>query len=82
MDKYPLFKLVKIDAQSIFSRWFSESGKAVSRLFSAIEDMLDQDGHTFVCVLVDEVESLASTRHEQSGSGEPKDVMRVGRSET
>jgi SpoVK/Ycf46/Vps4 family AAA+-type ATPase len=45
----------------LFSKWFSESGKLVTKLFDHIRDMVD-DEDALVCVLIDEVESLTAAR--------------------
>ncbi|KAL9126516.1 MAG: hypothetical protein Q9217_004440 [Psora testacea] len=76
-SQFPFCKLVKVDAQSVFSKWFSESGKMVTKLFGSIEAMLDEDEHTFICVLIDEIESLAGIRQHTPGANEPKDALRV-----
>lgn len=34
--RYPVLKLVEINSHSLFSRWFSESGKLVQKLFAAV----------------------------------------------
>ena len=78
LDKtYANYRIVQIDAQSIFSKWFSESGKAVSKIFTTIEQLLDQDQGLFLFVLIDEVESLASTRQQEGSAGGGRDEMRV-----
>ena len=33
-------QLVEVNAHSLFSKWFSESGKLVSRLFSKIMELV------------------------------------------
>lgn len=33
--------LIEINAHSLFSKWFSESGKLVSKLFSQIEEYVE-----------------------------------------
>ena len=76
-DNYANYRIVQIDAQSIFSKWFSESGKTVSKIFNKIEQLLDQDRRLFLFVLIDEVESLASTRQQESSAGSGRDEMRV-----
>ena len=68
--------LVEVNAHSLFSKWFSESGKMVMHMFARIRELLE-DGDAFVCVLVDEVESLAATRNASGGGGEPSDAIRV-----
>jgi hypothetical protein len=34
-------QLIEISAHSLFSKWFSESGKLVARLFAHINEMVD-----------------------------------------
>eukprot|EP01047_Picozoa_sp_COSAG01_P028325 COSAG01_NODE_1899_length_8965_cov_3.885969_8_plen_177_part_00 len=66
--------LLEINSHSLFSRWFSESGKLVQQLFGRIEE-LAADAKTLCVVLIDEVESLSAARN-ASGS-EPSDALRV-----
>lgn len=69
-------KLVEINSHSLFSKWFSESGKLVQRLFSMVTEMVeDEDG--FVVVLIDEVESLTKSRSSAGSGSEPSDSLRV-----
>lgn len=42
---------MEINAHSLFSKWFSESGKLVQRLFSSINELVDEED-TFVVVLI------------------------------
>jgi pachytene checkpoint protein 2 len=49
--RYPHSKLLEINSHSLFSRWFSESGKLVQRLFSNIMELIEDDD-TFVVVLI------------------------------
>lgn len=72
---YAYSHLVEINSHSLFSKWFSESGKLVARLFSKIAELV-ADRNNLVCVLIDEVESLAYARSAMS-SNEPRDAMRV-----
>lgn len=77
----------------MFSKWFSESGKLVGRLFAAVTEMVD-DENCFVVVLigesllftyvvmgliggVDEVESLTAARAGAMEGKEPSDALRV-----
>jgi hypothetical protein len=69
-------ELVEVNAHSLFSRWFSESGKLVAKLFEAIKEKLEEED-ALVFVLVDEVESLAAARGAAAGSGEPSDAIRA-----
>ncbi|XP_020799413.1 pachytene checkpoint protein 2 homolog [Drosophila serrata] len=72
---YAYTHLVEINSHSLFSKWFSESGKLVAGLFSKIGELV-ADKNNLVCVLIDEVESLAYARSSMS-SNEPRDAMRV-----
>eukprot|EP01111_Echinosteliopsis_oligospora_P006396 TRINITY_DN20508_c0_g1_i1.p1 TRINITY_DN20508_c0_g1~~TRINITY_DN20508_c0_g1_i1.p1 ORF type:complete len:428 (+),score=86.13 TRINITY_DN20508_c0_g1_i1:131-1414(+) len=72
--RYTQGQLIEINAHSLFSKWFSESGKMVLKMFDRIREILE-DEDIFVCVLIDEVESLTAAR--ATGGGEPGDAMRV-----
>ncbi|KAI8604789.1 pachytene checkpoint protein 2 [Dissophora ornata] len=73
---YRYGRLLEINSHSLFSKWFSESGKMVQRLFDQIWAMVD-DENAFVCVLIDEVESLAAARRAALSGSEPSDSIRV-----
>jgi SpoVK/Ycf46/Vps4 family AAA+-type ATPase len=84
--------MLEINSHSLFSRWFSESGKLVQKLFAHISDILDEED-TFVVVLIgaytsprslastenssDEVESLTAARAGAVAGSEPSDAVRV-----
>ncbi|RPA93948.1 P-loop containing nucleoside triphosphate hydrolase protein [Choiromyces venosus 120613-1] len=70
------FQLVEINSHSLFSKWFSESGKLVGKMFDDIFQTLESDD-TFVVVLIDEVESLTSARKSAANGNEPSDSLRV-----
>lgn len=48
----------------------------VSTLFQMVKDMVLDDPNALICVLIDEVESLAASR-DNSSSGDPSDAMRA-----
>ena len=73
---YPHAMLLEINAHSLFSRWFSESGKLVMRLFEHIAELVE-DEEMLVMVLIDEVESLSASRSAAMGGAEPSDAIRV-----
>ncbi|KAL9634870.1 MAG: hypothetical protein Q9204_002831 [Flavoplaca sp. TL-2023a] len=75
--QFRAIKLIELDAAALFSKFFGESSKLVYRVFDTIERMLAQDPGGFICVFVDEIESLASARQQTIGGQEPKDSMRV-----
>jgi hypothetical protein len=66
--------ILEVNAHSLFSRWFSESGKLVQKMFEHIRE-LASDEESLVFVLIDEVESLTAARN--SGGSDPSDAMRV-----
>ena len=72
-------KLVEINAHSLASKYFSESGKLVQRFFDSVEAMLQTMEKTFVIVLIDEVETLTARRDNAMNHGEPLDGMKVSR---
>lgn len=74
-EHYKHAHLVEINSHSLFSRWFSESGKLVQKVFGEIVELLE-DQNALVCVLVDEIESIAFSRDKIS-SNEPSDSIRV-----
>jgi AAA+ superfamily predicted ATPase len=66
----------QVNAHSLFSKWFSESGKLVNKLFATIQELVD-DPECFVVVLIDEVESLTAARKSALSGNEPSDAIRV-----
>ncbi|XP_043216290.1 pachytene checkpoint protein 2 homolog [Amphibalanus amphitrite] len=75
-DRYAYGQLIEINSHSLFSKWFSESGKLVQKMFTKIQELID-DPKALVCVLIDEVESLTAARRASSSSAEPSDAIRV-----
>ncbi|XP_064466493.1 pachytene checkpoint protein 2 homolog [Ornithodoros turicata] len=69
-------QLIEINSHSLFSKWFSESGKLVTKMFQKIQEFID-DPDALVFVLIDEVESLAHSRKAALGGSEPSDAIRV-----
>ncbi len=71
--------LLEVQSHSLFSKWFSESGKLISRLFGRIREMVEDEPQALFCVLIDEIESLASSRMGNGGGGaaEPSDAVRA-----
>jgi len=69
-------QLIEINSHSLFSKWFSESGKLVMKMFQKIQELID-DREALVCVLIDEVESLTAARKSAMNGSEPSDAIRV-----
>ncbi|KAL7748452.1 Pachytene checkpoint protein 2 [Sorochytrium milnesiophthora] len=68
--------LIEINTHSLFSKYFSESGKLVASLFREVESRAQAPG-AFVCLLIDEVESLSAARKSAANASEPSDAIRV-----
>ena len=74
-SRYKHSQLIEVNAHSLFSKYFSESGKLVSRLFAKIQEQVE-DKDTLVFVLIDEVESLTAARQSAVSGNEPADAIR------
>ncbi|PPQ99785.1 hypothetical protein CVT26_009162 [Gymnopilus dilepis] len=75
-NRYSHTRLLEINSHSLFSKWFSESGKLVQRLFNSITELVEEED-VFVVVLIDEVESLTAARAGAMAGTEPSDGLRV-----
>eukprot|EP00092_Neocalanus_flemingeri_P022459 GFUD01024357.1.p1 GENE.GFUD01024357.1~~GFUD01024357.1.p1 ORF type:complete len:441 (+),score=191.72 GFUD01024357.1:70-1392(+) len=75
-SRYTTTQLVEINSHSLFSKWFSESGKLVQKMFTEIKRLME-DTRSLVCVLIDEVESLTAARKNSMSGSEPSDALRV-----
>ncbi|KAJ8959134.1 hypothetical protein NQ318_022392 [Aromia moschata] len=75
-DRFTSGILIEINSHSLFSKWFSESGKLVTKMFTKIKEIVENPS-IFVCVLIDEVESLAHARNQCVSGNEPSDSIRV-----
>lgn len=52
---------MELHAHSLFTKYFSESGELVQRLFGRLREIIDELD-ILVCILLDEVENLTSAR--------------------
>mmetsp|Transcript_13830 Transcript_13830/g.55780 ORF Transcript_13830/g.55780 Transcript_13830/m.55780 type:complete len:267 (+) Transcript_13830:352-1152(+) len=75
-DEYARALLFEVHTQALFSKFFSESAKLVGKTFSRIKSCA-ADKATLVFVLIDEVESLTSSREAALSGSEPSDAVRV-----
>ncbi|XP_076180876.1 pachytene checkpoint 2 protein isoform X1 [Ptiloglossa arizonensis] len=75
-DRFTHGEFIEINSHSLFSKWFSESGKLVMKLFNEMKSLLE-DSHVLICILIDEIESLAHARKSCSNGVEPTDSIRV-----
>ncbi|KAL2713202.1 pachytene checkpoint protein 2 [Vespula squamosa] len=76
VHRFTFVHLIEINSHSLFSKWFSESGKLVMKLFEELKT-LHNDSNRLVCILIDEVESLAHVRKSCVNGTEPTDSIRV-----
>ncbi|MFS7954433.1 putative ATPase, AAA-type, core, P-loop containing nucleoside triphosphate hydrolase [Helianthus anomalus] len=74
-SRYPHCQLVEVNAHSLFSKWFFESGELVAKLFQKIQEMVEEENN-LVFVLLDEVESLAAARKTAISGSEPSDSIK------
>lgn len=75
--RYTSGMLIEVNAHSLFSRWFSESGKMVLKLFEGIRELAESDPDMLCSVVIDEVESLTASRTAAASGNEPSDAVRV-----
>ncbi|CAJ1974955.1 unnamed protein product [Sphenostylis stenocarpa] len=92
-SRYPQSQLVEVNAHSLFSKWFSESGKlcflqvnikypvlVLGRQVAKLFQKIQEmveEESNLVFVLIDEVESLAAARKAALSGSEPSDSIRV-----
>lgn len=69
-------RFVEVDSHRLLSKWFGESGKLVEKMFQQIFAIAADDS-TLVCVLIDEVESLAGSRERAASGNEVGDALRM-----
>lgn len=70
--------LIEVNSHSLFSKWFSESGKLVLQMFEKIRHEA-HDPDRLVIVLIDEVESLTAARRSSMQGNEPSDAYVYGK---
>lgn len=73
---FPSAGLVEISTNSMLSKWFGESGKLVSEAFERVHGIA-QNRQMLVCVVIDEIESIAGSRQKSTAGKECQDSLRV-----
>lgn len=76
-QQYYETRLVEIKTASLLSKFFGQSAKHVEDIFQRIIKLCIEDEERFICVLVDEVESIASCRERTVLQGEAQDSLRA-----
>lgn len=71
--------LIELSCSQIFSRWFGESSKNITTIFNDLELLLKSyiECNNFVCLLIDEVETIASCRTKLINNNESNESVRV-----
>ena len=68
--------LVEINTNAMLSKYFGESGKLIGATFERIYNLAQERG-TLVCVVMDEVETIAGSREKSTNGTECSDGLRV-----
>ena len=75
-NAFPKALFVEINTNAMLSKYFGESGKQIGAMFERIYEM-SQDHKTLVCVVMDEVETIAGSREKATNGTECSDGLRV-----
>ncbi|RMZ16010.1 hypothetical protein D0862_01447 [Hortaea werneckii] len=73
---FPKATLVEVNANSMLSKYFGESGKLIGEMFEKVHTMA-QDPAALICVVIDEIETIASSRERSTTGGECSDGLRA-----
>ncbi len=68
--------LVEINANAMLSKYFGESGKLILATFDGVTKMAE-DRKSLICVVIDEVETIAGSRDRSASGNECRDGLRV-----
>lgn len=74
---YKETRLIQINTATLLSKFYSESAKQVDEIFKAVEKLCLENPEEFICVLIDEVESIANCRETGALHGEAQDSIRA-----
>ena len=74
---YKETKLIEIKTATLLSKYYSESAKQVDEIFTSIERICRERPDNFICVIIDEVESIANSRDSSAKHGEAQDSLRA-----
>lgn len=68
---------LQVNCQALLSKWFSESGKLVKRLFEDVRLICKEYPNDLVVVAFDEIESILVSRETSFKGAEPSDTIRA-----
>lgn len=75
-DSFTRSTLIEINTNAMLSKYFGESGKLIGAMFEKIYAMA-QDQSTLICVVMDEVETIAGSRERSTTGSECGDGLRA-----
>ncbi|KAI7105092.1 hypothetical protein KC352_g37181, partial [Hortaea werneckii] len=73
---FPKATLVELNTNSMLSKYFGESGKLIGAMFEKVHTMA-QDPAALICVVIDEIETIAGSRERSTTGGECNDGLRA-----
>jgi SpoVK/Ycf46/Vps4 family AAA+-type ATPase len=53
---------VEVNAHSLFSKWFSESGKLVTKLFQKIQELVEEEDNLVFVLIGEQPQTLQAAR--------------------
>jgi pachytene checkpoint protein 2 len=74
--RFPKLLLLELNTSSMFTKWFGESPGLVDQAFKTAFDAA-ADPSNFICLMIDEIESIAGCREHSLGAQEVADAARV-----
>lgn len=77
VETFPHTKLIQVKTATLLSKYYSESATQVDDLLTKVKQMCQNDPARIIIVLIDEVESIAVSRHSGVLHGEAQDSLRA-----
>ncbi|KAI9640790.1 hypothetical protein NHQ30_010630 [Ciborinia camelliae] len=77
VETFPHTKLIQVKTATLLSKYYSESATQVDDLLTKVKIMCQNDPRRIIIVLIDEVESIAVSRHSGVMHGEAQDSLRA-----
>ncbi|KAF7958999.1 hypothetical protein EAE96_002519 [Botrytis aclada] len=77
VEEFPHTKLIQVKTATLLSKYYSESASQVDDLLTKIKTMCRINPKRIIIVLIDEVESIAVSRHSGVMHGEAQDSLRA-----
>ncbi|APA06496.1 hypothetical protein sscle_02g012660 [Sclerotinia sclerotiorum 1980 UF-70] len=77
VETFPHTKLIQVKTATLLSKYFSESATQVDDLLNKVKIMCQNNPSRIIIVLIDEVESIAVSRHSGVMHGEAQDSLRA-----